>query len=131
MTIQMTKTQYWSYAIGQGGADWVWANFFDPAHVTRETCEEVDCFHRCYGTAMTANCPICYDTINKEMANLSDPAVQQEILTKCNKCEVPPTADPEVPAEFPAYEEPTVSEPLTFVEYEDRIIELSEEMREE
>ena len=90
----MTKTQYFSYQIGTGYADWAWENLFDPAHVTRETCEEEDCLHRCYGTAMTSNCGLCYDYIFTYASQIGVPEVQQLVKEKCNKCKAPPTEDP-------------------------------------
>ena len=35
----------------------------DPEKVDRASCEQHDCLHRSYGTAMTAHCGVCYDQI--------------------------------------------------------------------
>ena len=93
----MTKTQYFSYQLGSDAANWAWTNLFDPAKVTREICEQEDCLHRCYGTALTANCGTCYDQIFEYAAHLSDPEVQQALKKTCNKCEVPPVEDLALP----------------------------------
>ena len=135
ITAYMTKTQLWSYQIGANspGADvWLWETFFDETRVTRKTCEEQDCFHRCYGTAETAWCGKCYDYINyyASYSQLGNPDVQQELIGLCNKCEVPPTADPEIPAEHPAYVPLAFKDPMTFVEYEEEFLEYVEEQRE-
>jgi len=86
MTMKMTKTQYFSYQLGTGAANWVWKNLFNSTKVTRETCEQEDCLHRCYGTAMTSNCAVCYDQIVYNAAYLNQPKVQQSLKETCNKC---------------------------------------------
>lgn len=123
----MTKTEYFSYALGSGAAGWAWANIFVPEKVTRESCERVDCLHRCYGTAMTSHCGQCYDYVFKYAAHLSNASVQAQLKEVCGRCEVPAVADPEVPAEFPAYADPTFDAPMTFVEYEDAVLEAAED----
>ena len=45
----------------------------------------------------------------------------------CARCEVPAVADPEVPAEFPALEDPSFDAPMTFGEYEGAVFEAAEE----
>ena len=127
LTTQMTKTQYFSYSLGSEGAKWAWETLFNSTKVTRETCEDEDCLHRCYGTAMTANCGVCYDTIAKNAKSLNDPDVQQTVKETCHKCEVPPAEDPALPEEFPAYEIPTYEEPMTLVEYTDALLQANEE----
>jgi len=125
----MTKTQYFSYSLGSGAANWAWATLFDSTKVTRESCEREDCLHRCYGTAMTANCGQCYDQIDKyaKQGLLGHPQVQEALKETCNKCAVPPAADQELPPEFQAYVAPTFKEPKTFVEYEDALLDAIEE----
>lgn len=61
MTVDMTKTKRFSYLLGSGGSNFIWANIFDSEKVSKESCEEEDCLHRCYGTAMTSHCAVCYD----------------------------------------------------------------------
>ena len=61
MTVDMTKTERFSYLLGTGASNFIWANIFDSEKVSKESCEEEDCLHRCYGTAMTSHCAVCYD----------------------------------------------------------------------
>ena len=65
MTVYMTKTKRFSYLLGERVANFVWANIFDSTKVTKDSCEEADCLHRCHGTAMTSHCAVCYDQILK------------------------------------------------------------------
>ena len=124
--MEMTKTEYLSYQLGEGAANWMWATIFDPTKVTRQSCESVDCLHRCYGTPMTSHCGLCYDRIYKYANRMGESSVQAYLQEACGKCEVPPVADPPVPEEFPAYSDPTFDPPMTFAEYEDVVLERAE-----
>ena len=118
VTAQMNKTKRFSYVLGSRAADFIWTRIMDPEKVDKATCEQEDCLHRAYGTAMTAHCGICYDQIFKYKRALGNSQVQEALRGVCGKCEIPPVADPQAPAPYPNYTAPTdLPEAATFDVY--------------
>ena len=90
----------------------------DPEKVDRASCEQHDCFHRSYGTAMTARCGVCYDQIFKYGKHLRNEKIQEALSGVCGKCEIPPVADPALPAPYPNFEPlEDLPEATLFVDY--------------
>lgn len=104
VTAKMNLTQNFTFKL-RGHADWLFSDIV--TNVSRDDCEREDCFHRAYGTDMSAHCGICYDQINKNASKLTrDKEVQAKLKTICGRCTVPPAADPAAPAPFRNYEPP-------------------------
>ena len=114
----MNKTQRFSYLLGRNVANFIWSKIMDPEKVDRASCEQNDCLHRSYGTDMTANCGICYDQIFNYRRGLGNAQIQEALRGVCGKCEIPPVADPALPAPYPNYSPPEeLPEATSFEDY--------------
>ena len=109
----MNKTTGFSYKLGRN-ANFFWSNFIDPTKVDRAFCEQHDCLHRSYGTAMTAHCGVCFDEIFNAVRGPINAQIKKRLKSVCGKCETPPVADPALPAPFPNYAPPEIPEAISF-----------------
>lgn len=122
--VPMTKTQAFSHNMKRF-ENLIWNRILDPEQVDRELCEEEDCFHRCSGTDLYADCAMCADTIAQNAKNFNSQRVLNKVRAVCSKCQYPVKPDPAMPEPL-EYIDPVIKPALkSFEEYkEDKYPEL-------